>query len=261
MKLTTCRVIMKHILLLFLLTFLINTTSIADGSFYIVSSTNAIIENINNKNVTTTPLISKQTYNCKNKIYTIANTNYDCTIAFSTDVLIKLTDYSKLNIDSFEQRIHNINELPSIANYTTENFNTTLFGSAYFSVKSKFTEETPMIISSSLANIMVKTGKFIVRNENKSLLIIMIDGEAVVLDAISRHKQVIKEKNVLVVVPAPKLQGRAAENTKKQNIFSLKQLDEIEYNTLNNEFLYLNEIQSNIKFIVVDKNVVGVKID
>jgi hypothetical protein len=251
---------MKRTLILFLFIIWMTFATLAGGKFYVVSSTTSTLDNIKNDKLTTTSLVVKQTYDCQNNIYTIVNTNNESTLAFSADVIVKLNDNSKLNIDSFEQLFNNINELPDIASYTTTNLNLSLFGSAQFNVKSQFTEENPMIVSTSMASIVIKSGKFIIRSEEKSLLLIVLEGEAIVLDSISKHKQVVKDKNMLVVVPAPKLQGRAAEHIKKQNMFSLKPLDDVDNKELTTEFTTLNDAQSNIKFIVVNKDVVGVKI-
>lgn len=255
-----CLVIMKHAFILFLLTIWLSVAALADGKFYVVSSTTSTLDNITNDKLTTSALIIKQTYDCKNAIYTISNITNESIVAFSTDVIVKLSDNSKLSIDSFDQSFNNINDLPDILNYTTANLNLTLFGSAQFNVKSQFTEENPMTISTSMASIVIKSGKFIIRSEEKSLLLIVLEGEAIAFDSISKHTQIVKEKNMLVVVPAPKLQGRAAEHMKKQNMFSLKPLDDADNKELSTELTTLNDIQSNIKFIVVNKDVVGVKI-
>jgi hypothetical protein len=251
---------MKHAFILFLLTFCLSVAALADGKFYVVSSTTSTLDNITNNKLTTSALVVKQTYDCKDAIYTISNTNNESIVAFSTDVIVKLNDNSKLSIDSFDQSFNNINELPDIATYTTSNLNLSLFGSAQVNVKSEFTEENPMIVSTSMASIVIKSGKFIIRSEEKSLLFIVLEGEATVMDSISKYTQVVKEKNMLVVIPAPKLQGRTAEHMKKQNMFSLKSLDDTDNKELSAELTTLNEIQSNIKFIVVNKDVVGVKI-
>lgn len=235
-------------------------TGLAGGKFYVVSSTASTIENVKNDKLLSEPLIVKQTYDCQNNIYTIINNTNDSIIAFSADIIVKLNDNSRLNIDSFEQSFSNINDLPDIAEYATTNLNLSLFGSAQFNVKSKFNEEYPFIISTSMANILIKTGKFIIRSEEKSLLLIVIDGEATVLDTISKHKQIVTQKNMLVVVPTPKFQGRAGENIKKQNMFSVKPLDDVENKELTTDFTSLNDTQSQIKFIVVKKDVIGVKI-
>lgn len=235
-------------------------STFAGGKFYIVSSTASTIENVKNDKLVSEPLIAKQTYDCHNNTYTIINTTNDSIIAFSTDVIVKLNDNSRLNIDSFEQSFSNINDLPDIAQYSTTNLNLSLFGSAQFNVKSKFTDESPFIVSTPMANILIKTGKFIIRSEEKSLLLILLEGEATVLDSISKHTQIVKEKNMLVVVPAPKFQGRAGENVKKQNMFSMKPLDDADNKELTTEFTSLNDTQSQIKFIIVKKDVIGVKI-
>lgn len=251
---------MKRTLILFLLIIWLSVATLAGGKFYVASNTKSTLDTIKNDKLTTSALVVKQTYDCQNVLYTISNTNNESILAFSTDVIVKLNDNSKLSIDSFDQSFNNINELPDIATYTTTNLNLTLFGSAQFNVKSQFTEENPMIVSTSMASIVIKSGKFIIRSEDKSLLLIVLEGEATVLDSISKHKQVVNDKNMLVVVPAPKLQGRAAEHIKKQNMFSLKPLDDTDNKELTTELITLNDIQSNIKFIVVNKDVVGVKI-
>ena len=251
---------MNQKLLLFLLSFFISLSAFAGGKFYVASNTSSTIENVKNDKLISVPLITKQTYDCQNNIYSIVNTNSESILAFSTDVVVKLNENSRLNVDSFDQSVININELPEIAKYSTTNLNLSLFGSAQFNVKHQFDEENNMIVSTAMANVVIKSGKFIIRSEEKSLLLIVLEGEATVLDAISKHKQIVKEKNMLVVVPAPKFQGRATEHTKKQNMFSIKPLDDTDNKELSTEFTTLNDLQSNIKFIVINKDVVGVKI-
>jgi hypothetical protein len=189
------------------------------------------------------------------------NTKNHSEKSIKREVTSETTNNIKMNFpDNVGIDIQEINELPDVATYVTTNLNLSLFGSAQFNVKSQFTEENPMIVSTSMASIVIKSGKFIIRSEENSLLLIVLEGEATVLDSLSKHKQTVKDKNMLVVVPAPKLQGRAAEHIKKQNMFSLKSLDDVDNKELTTELTALSDVQSNIKFIVINKDVVGVKI-
>mgnify|MGYP006267816271 CR=1 FL=1 len=254
-----CRVIMKHFFILFLL-YLLSTTLFASGKFYVVSNQSSILENVKNDKVIVTQLVTKQTYDCNTNIYSINNNTNDCIISFTGDIIVKLNEKSKLNLDTFEQKIENINDLPSIAKVSTSNFTVSLFGSAQFFVNNTFTEDKPFIVATPLANILIKSGKIIIKSDEKSVLLIVLEGETTVFDTLSKRTQKVNDKNMLVIVPAPKLQGKAAEHMRKQNMFSLKTLDDTEFNELNLDLITLKETQSNIKFIVVNQDIVGVKI-
>jgi type III secretion system FlhB-like substrate exporter len=248
---------MKRILF-FILMSVLPFKTVADGKFYISTFTNnVILENINGNSIITNSPISKQTYDCKNNYTFLTSTNSDVTLTLSSDIIIKINENSRFSIDTFDQKILNIESLPDVIQYTTENINTSLNGTIYL-----YNENTsPILIATEMGTVAPKKGKFFIRSEEKSLMVIVLEGEAVVFDGASKREQIIKEKNMVVVVPSPKFQGRAAEQMiKKANIFTIKSLEDADLKDILNDINTMTVIEDNIKFIVINKEIFGVKI-
>ena len=71
---------------------------------------------------------------------------------------------------------------------------------------------------------------------------------------------VVKDK-LLVVTTAPKLVGRSGELFRRQNIFSTRKLEDDETKAFASILNATQQQNSNVKFVVFDKKVVGVKIN
>lgn len=251
---------MKHILF-YILSIFLTVNLIAGGKFFVATTSNNItLEKIENNKPVNTICKLHETYDCKYNYSVTTPNNNDCIFAFSNDLLIKIGENSRLGIDNFEQSFSNLNELPEIANGSSVNCMLTAYGSFYIVNKNAATETASIMIGTDMGTIILSSGKFVIRSEEKSLLLIVLNGTATVTDSLSKREQIVKEKNMLVVVPAPKMQGKAGEHMKKQNMFSVKPIDESDSKDLIVELNTLLDIQSNIKFIVVNKDVIGVKI-
>ena len=116
-------------------------------------------------------------------------------------------------------------------------------------------------IHTSVVSIAPKNGKYFIKTDEKTTTIVVVDGETKVSDVLSKKEQTIKNGEMLVVTTAPKLVGRAGESFRRQNIFSTRKLEDDESKAFTSTLNTTQQQNSNVKFVVFDKKVVGVKIN
>lgn len=245
---------MKHFLPL---TFFIAFNCIADGAFYLNKTNNFVIEDVQNNRLNTIQSELGKTYyvNTNNLSFT-TSTNGEAVIIFSNDVVFKLNDNTSLQIDSFDQNIQNLNSTPEVIKYTNNTLNC-----SFNTGELELVVNGNVSIHTSVVKIAPKNGKYFIKTDEKTTTIVVVDGETKVSDVLSKKEQTIKTGEILVVTTAPKLVGRAGEVFRRQNIFSTRKLEDDETKAFVSTLNDTRQHNSNIKFVVFDKKVIGVKID
>jgi len=251
---------MRHILFALLLT----VTTYANGVFYIQkTSGEVVLENvIDNKLSTNAPIVGK-TYIANGQNYAFkTSTNSETLVAFSDDTYIKIKESSYITVDSFDQTVSNLDSLPSKIKYDTYSKSLSLIEGELDVYSNQGNDATAIsTINTKLASIILSKGKFVIQADDRTTVIIVLDGSAVILDNSSKRKESIKVNQTVVIVPAPKFQGRGVDTMRRGNIFSIK---ETAANDLESYLLGVNTVEEDanrIRFCVIDKNVRGVKID
>jgi hypothetical protein len=245
---------MKHFLPL---TFFIAFNCIADGAFYLNKTNNFVIEDVQNNRLNTIQSELGKTYyvNTNNLSFT-TSTNGDAVVIFSNDVVFKLNDNTSLQIDSFDQNIQNLNSTPEVIKYTNNTLNC-----SFNAGELELVVNGNVSIHTSVVSIAPKNGKYFIKTDEKTTTIVVVDGETKVSDVLSKKQQTIKTGEMLVVTTAPKLVGRTGELFRRQNIFSTRKLEDDETKAFVSTLNDTRQQNSNIKFVVFDKKIIGVKID
>jgi len=245
---------MKHFLPL---TFLIAFNCIADGAFYLNKTNHFVIEDVQNNHLNTIQSELGKTYyiNTNNLSFT-TSTNGDAIVIFSNDVIFKLNDNTSLQMDSFEQNIQNLNSTPEVIKYTNNALNC-----SFAAGELEVVVNGNVSIHTSVVSVVPKNGKYFIKTDEKTTTIVVVDGETKVSDVLSKKQQTIKTGEMLVVTTAPKLVGRSGELFRRQNIFSTRKLEDDETKAFASILNTTQQQNSNVKFVVFDKKVVGVKIN
>ena len=240
---------MKNILISLLFTFAVY----ADGVFYIQKlSGNVVLENVKNNVLSTNAPVLAQTYTVNGNNYAVkTSTNSEVTVAFSNDVY-----------DNFDQKFDNLNELPTKAKYSTYTKSISLI-SGELDVCSNQGGDTSSIatINTSLASIMLSKGKFVIQADDRTTVVIVLDGSAVILDNSSKRKENVKANQTVVIVPAPKFQGRGVDTMRRGNIFSIKETAKGDGESYLLGVNAMDEDAKHVRFCIIDKTVRGVRID
>ena len=239
------------------LTFFIAFNCIADGAFYLNKTNNFVIEDVQNNRLNTIQSELGKTYyvNTNNLSFT-TSTNGDAVVIFSNDVVFKLNDNTSLQIDSFDQNIQNLNSTPEVIKYTNNTLNC-----SFNAGELELVVNGNVSIHTSVVSIAPKNGKYFIKTDEKTTTIVVVDGETKVSDVLSKKQQTIKTGEMLVVTTAPKLVGRTGELFRRQNIFSTRKLEDDETKAFVSTLNDTRQQNSNIKFVVFDKKIIGVKID
>ena len=169
---------------------------------------------------------------------------------------LKLNDNTSLQIDSFEQNIQNLNSTPEVIKYTNNALNC-----SFAAGELEVVVNGNVSIHTSVVSVVPKNGKYFIKTDEKTTTIVVVDGETKVSDVLSKKQQTIKTGEMLVVTTAPKLVGRSGELFRRQNIFSTRKLEDDETKAFASILNTTQQQNSNVKFVVFDKKVVGVKIN
>jgi uncharacterized lipoprotein YehR (DUF1307 family) len=251
---------MKNILISLLFTFAVY----ADGVFYIQkSSGDVVLENVKNNVLSTNAPIVGQTYTVNGNNYAFkTSTNSEVTVAFSNDVFINVKETAHLTFDNFDQKFDNLNDLPTKVKYSTYTKSVSLI-SGELDVCSNQGGDTSSTatINTSLASIMLSKGKFVIQADDRTTVVIVLDGSAVILDNSSKRKESVKANQTVVIVPAPKFQGRGVDTMRRGNIFSIKETAKGDGESYLLGVNAVDEDAKHVRFCIIDKTVRGVRID
>ena len=123
-------------------------------------------------------------------------------------------------------------------------------------------DEDLATINTRLVSVIVNKGKYIISADDRTTVIVVLDGSVLVLDNSSKKKETVKAEHTAVIVPAPKFQGRGVDTSfKRGNMFTIKDTSNPDAESY---LLGVNSIEKSaiqFRFIVVDKSVRGVKIN
>ena len=113
-----------------------------------------------------------------------------------------------------------------------------------------------------LASVMLNKGKFIITADSKTTIIVVLEGSATVLDNSSKKKQTVKANNTVVIVPAPKFQGRGVDTMiKRGNIFTTKETTPADTESYLQGLTSTEESLKHFRFLSIDKNIRGARVD
>jgi len=236
----------------------------ANGVFYVQKTTgDVVLENVTNNVLSTNAPTIGQTFMVNGQNYAFkTSTNSDVTVAFSNDVFVKIKESTHITVDNFDQSFINTNSLPEKAKYETYSKSVSLIeGELDVYSNQEGNSESIDNINTKLASIILSKGKFVIQADDRTTVIIILDGSAVILDNSSKRKENVKAGQTVVIVPAPKFQGRGVETMRHGNIFSIKE-------TVNGDaesyLLGVNSVvdaSKNVRFCIIDKTIRGIKIN
>lgn len=252
---------MKYIIF----TLFLSLNVLADGVFFVDKLSGAAsLENVITNTLSTAVPVPGQTYDINKQNYAVkTGTNSEVNIFLSNDVAVKVKDSSHLTFDSLDQTIINIDGLPSKVEYSNYNGSLSLIeGELEVLSQQKESPESFSIINTTLASVLLNRGKFIITADSHTTIIVVLDGSATVLENSSKKKRIINANNTVVIVPAPKFQGRAVDLTvKRGNIFSVKETAPADSESYLVGLISTEESLKHFRFIIFDKTIRGVRID
>jgi len=255
---------MKTIIITLLLAFNILNVS-AQGVFFIDKQSGSVsLENvIDNVLSTNSPLVG-QTYPVNKQNYAIkTGTNSDVSVFLSNDVYIRVKESTHLTFDTFDQTFSNLDQLPSKTQYSSFASSLSLVeGELEIVSDQKDSSENLSTISTSLASVILSKGKYVISADDRTTVIVVLDGSALVLDNSSKKKETVKAKHTAVIVPAPKFQGRGVETMiKRGNIFTIKETSNGDVDSYLSGVNTIEEASKQFRFISIEKSVRGVRIN
>ena len=251
----------------FLLSFLFIPAllTLAEGVFFIdKTSGTVVLENVVNNVLSTNAPTVGQTYSINKQNYAVkTGTNSEVTVFLSNDIYIKAKESTHLTFDNFDQTISNIDSLPAKVQYSSYVSSLSLIeGELEVVSQQKDGADALATINTTLVSVMLTKGKYVISADDRTTVIVVLDGSVLVLDNSSKKKETVKAKHTAVIVPAPKFQGRGVDTSfKRGNIFTIKETANADAESY---LLGVNSIEESaiqFRFIVVDKTVRGVRIN
>ena len=237
----------------------------ADGVFFVDKlSGNVTLENVVSNNLVSAVPTVGQTYGINKQNYSIkTGTNSEASVFLSNDVTVKAKDSTHITFDNLDQNFSNLEGLPSKSQYTSYAGSLSLI-EGELEIVSQQTElnESFYSINTMLASVLLNKGKFIITADSKTTVIVVLDGAAVVLDNSSKKKQTVKANNTVVIVPAPKFQGRGVDTMiKRGNIFTTKETTPADTESYLQGLTSTEESLKHFRFLSIDKNIRGARVD
>lgn len=222
---------------------------------FISTNGNPTLENIINNEVIKAKIVVGKTYTAAMNNYGIStSTNDSVTFKFASDTIVRLSENSSFNIDSYEQStIHAT--YPQQTIYTDFSCNTSLLhGDAEIINNSTVNETNNFYINTRLACIICGKGKFIIKSADNSSTFIILEGNATIMDNLGRKLYKVKQNDIITITPRPALSGKAGELMRKQNIVTSTQLDSNDCTVLNNDFVAYDNEQHHYIFVTTDSS-------
>jgi hypothetical protein len=220
-----------------------------------------LLENIINNELIKNKIVIGKTYTVSLNNYSLTtSTNETLGIKFSCNTAVKLMANTTLNIDTYEQStLHT--QYPQETEYESFSCNTSLIeGELQVINNATINDTNNFYINTKLACIVAGKGKFIVKAENTSSTFIVISGNAIAMDNLSKKLYRLKEKDVITFIPRPVSTGKATEMMRRQNIATMSQLETLDYTGLNNEFSIYDSEQHPYVFITTENTSKFVKL-
>lgn len=248
-----------------ILTFLFTLNIMAQGVFFVEKQNGTVsLENVVNNVLSTNAPTVGQTYSINKQNYAVkTGTNSEVTVFLSNDIYIKAKESTHLTFDNFDQTISNIDSLPAKVQYSSYVSSLSLIeGELEVVSQQKDGDDALATINTTLVSVMLTKGKYVISADDRTTVIVVLDGSVLVLDNSSKKKETVKAKHTAVIVPAPKFQGRGVDTSfKRGNIFTIKETANADTESY---LLGVNSIEESaiqFRFIVVDKTVRGVRIN
>lgn len=237
----------------------------AQGVFFVEKQNGTVsLENVVNNVLSTNAPTVGQTYSINKQNYAVkTGTNSEVTVFLSNDIYIKAKESTHLTFDNFDQTISNIDSLPAKVQYSSYVSSLSLIeGELEVVSQQKDGDDALATINTTLVSVMLTKGKYVISADDRTTVIVVLDGSVLVLDNSSKKKETVKAKHTAVIVPAPKFQGRGVDTSfKRGNIFTIKETANADTESY---LLGVNSIEESaiqFRFIVVDKTVRGVRIN
>lgn len=210
------------------LTFALISVDLFAGEFVILTKHgNPILENVQNNTLITEVFDVGKTYTVDTNNFTVnTSTNDDTVIKFSNDLTVKIAENSVYGINQFNQTVINASKYPEKLKYNNSVLTTSLISGQLEIVNDFVNTNVMSYILTTYVTIIPNAGRFIVKADKLSTMVVCIDGSAKIVDNLNRRKgELISPGTMIIIVPQPILSGKAGEMIKRQNIFNTTEID------------------------------------
>lgn len=246
-------------------TLLILTTSIFAQdtiSYYPLKQTGTVNNVIfyDDGKITTNNLILGNTYKyqkCQIDFETLTNSSFK--LQFSDGTLISLTENSQLKLHDFSADIKNEGSFPSILKSDNQNYAfslmTGILDVVNTSTNGTFMLQTPRV------SMTLKTGKYRIVVQDKTTVLAVITGKAIIHRVIESKELTVTEGNFAHVSTYYSLSLKGMDtinNGKPTAVIKPIQLDDVK--TITQSCDDLVSLSHEIIFALIDKKVIGIKI-
>jgi hypothetical protein len=248
---------MKRFLAFFIVLLLGVTTLTAEefttgGVFVYSAPPNVSYNSIGRSTILTEKVVVGKTYRVESDVLEfITKESESILFGLSNDILVRVLPQSTFSIDAFNQLVENYDSQPSKLQPQYSIASLTLLDGNIDIITPKFDQYSNCILQTPLANIILKEGKFSIRSNPKFIIVNVLEGQVVVIDAKNKSSTVEKGRMGLII-PFPGRDGEVMVTEKAISPEEIKKLTD----SVNE----IESIKSDVLFIVADKKVVGVRL-
>jgi hypothetical protein len=215
------------------------------------------------KNETNTLVLDK-TYFLDKESLEISSVINDTILCFPNELFIKIKPSSEFRIDNIYYNVSQPTSNLKRVRLQTNDFSINLAllkGEAYFECPS-VNENSQCTLQTSIVNLGLLRGSFLVRVESGSVLVYVVRGSINVYDNITDKFETIKEGNVVIVFQAPDVEKGAEKLQRGIDSIAtvVKKITPNYMSSLMEEIKELDSTKNNVIFVSIDGKYFGIKL-
>lgn len=187
--------------------------------------------------------------------------NSSVILAISDDVVVSLDESSEFKLHTFSVELGNGDSLPAKAKLSNKNIVATLM-SGMVDVVNSSTNGQPVLLQTPRVTVVVGKGKTRVLVQGKTTIIAVIEGSSTLNKVVEGNKFVVPAGSFAHVTTYYSLSNKGIDlHNNGRPTATLKVISEEDLKRTGQNFSDMMSLSSGVMFSVIDKSVIGVKID
>lgn len=181
-------------------------------------------------------------------------------LLLANNSIIKIMPESDFRIDSFNINVKNVQQYPVKVESESYNLNLAITKGEVFFITQATNAFDLLILQTPVSNIGLGNGIYHVTVETNTVIIYILDGYLDVYDNVTNKKENVKEGNVVLIHPPPKLSTKRANTFSDKMITSVKKSSSNDSDPLLKSIENITNIHEEILFACINSNIIAIKI-
>ena len=224
------------------------------GGVFVKSATDQAMLNLvgQSQTISNKVVVGKTYFAGDNMLEIITKTNEVVDLQLSTGTQVRVSPLSEFRVDAFNQMVQNVDNEPELIRYSDYLLNMALMsGEAQFVSYPYNSPNTMCILQTPLANLELNGAKCFVKSNQKFVICYVVEGKVIIIHPKTNKKEEVKQGQMGFVVPFPGEQTVMITSKSIEPGELLKQINTIKE---------VESSKDSVMFVVIDREIVGVKV-